>query len=245
MADYYPRGYHDNRDTAGHMLRYKIQAEFLPPLQDENVLDIGCARGDWLIYLKGLYPRIKASGVDSYADSAKSGEVHFICSNLPACGFHDSQFDIITSWAVFEHLHRPSEYFREVARILKAKGAFVMLVTNSESLYGTRAFVEDVPRHLFHFSETTLQKYAEKYGLAMTSCSYDDRVFDGRGMGTVYYWFLFKAGITWQHIYFSQFSKTQRLAGKIGAALDRIVFKKHWEAERKKSGIMIAKFTKP
>ena len=63
MSLYYPKTYHENRDTEEHIGRYRIQSEFLPVLTDEKILDIGCARGDWLVFLKEQYPDIKMYGV--------------------------------------------------------------------------------------------------------------------------------------------------------------------------------------
>ncbi len=56
MAYYYPAGYHDNRDTEAFQKRYALQLEFLPALTGEKVLDIGCARGEWLHFLKKNTP---------------------------------------------------------------------------------------------------------------------------------------------------------------------------------------------
>jgi SAM-dependent methyltransferase len=244
MRDFYSGDYHDNRDTEECMGRYAIQSNYLPFLKHEKVLDIGCARGDFLIFLKKQYPGIKPYGIDFFCDRVKSDEITFVSKLLPDAHFPDSEFDLVTAWAVFEHLHKPGEYFKEVQRILKPNGKFVFLVTNAESLYGKRAYIEDIPRHTFHFSERTLYQYANKYGFNMTRCEYDDRIFDGRGTGTCYYTITSLMGVTWDKRYSNKLNLLQSLSGSIGVLLDKLIFSEHWEAKRKKSGIMIIEFVK-
>ncbi len=244
MSVYYPKNYHDDRDSNEHIERYLLQTEYLPKLTSEKVLDIGCARGDFLIYLKKLYPHIELYGVDFFSDKVNSKEIFFINKLLQDCNFKDSEFDIITAWAVFEHLHTPSIYFEEVSRILKKYGKFIFLVTNSESLYGKKAYVEDVPRHTYHFSEKSLRNYAEKYGFEFTSLHYDDRFWDGRGTGTFHYQLQKFSGVTWEKRYFHKLNLIQKGMSKFGSSLDGLIFKNHWEAKRKRSGIIIAEFTK-
>lgn len=244
MSNYYPNGYHANRDTVEHRKRYEIQTQFLPVLENESVLDIGCAYGDFLLYLKEKYKKIEMYGCDLFSDSFKSKEINFKNMALVDAGYKDSQFDLITAWAVFEHLHDPDSYFKEVKRILKSGGKFVFLVTNSESLYGRMAYIEDVPRHLYHFSKKTLQKYAIKHGLKINRIVYNDRLFDGRGTGSFKYFFENIMGVNWKIRRAGSYSRLQRYANRLGSSVDRFVFKYHWEEKLGVSGIMIIEMEK-
>lgn len=244
MMHYYPGDYFFNRDTPAYLEKYKIQLEFIGGLKKEKILDIGCARGDWLIFLKQEYPGIDCTGIDYYCDSVKSKDLHFQKKSLPGCDFRDSEFDLITAWSVFEHLHNPGEYFQEVSRILKKGGKFIFLVTNSESLYGKRAYKEDIPRHLYHFSPKTLSLYAGKYGFDFSRCFYDDRIWDGRGSDSFYYTSTFLFGLNWDKIYRKKIGFIKTQIGRVGRFLDKIIFRTHWEARLKRSGIIICEFTK-
>jgi SAM-dependent methyltransferase len=152
---------------------------------------------------------------------------------------------VITAWAVFEHLHSPMHYFKEVARILKPGGKFVFLVTNSESLYGKAAHVEDIPRHTYHFSKTTLKRYADMVGLEMNRCIFDDAIFDGRGKGTFRYLALKLTGWTWENYLKKSGNYIQQRSAMVGAALDNLLFHYHWESKLCCSGIMIITMRKP
>ncbi len=244
MVGFYPENYHEDRNTESYKLRYKRQMEYLPTLSNQTILDIGCARGDFLAYLKVQNPDLEVVGVDFFSEKVDYEFIEFHKNSLPDSNLESERFDIITAWAVFEHLHQPSIYFEEVYRVLKKGGKFIFLVTNSESLYGTHAYVEDIPRHTYHFSEKTLNQFAKKFGFIDTKYFYETRFWDSTGMGTFHFKFMELFGSTWENRYLGEITFIQRMAGKIGRKLDNLIFKSNWEAKKRKSGILIAEFTK-
>jgi SAM-dependent methyltransferase len=245
MASFYDQGYHEGRDTKKHRRRYARQLAFLPDLEDQRILDVGCARGDFLAFALERHPRLRAFGVDAYSSGVRDGRIVFQGKALPDCRFPDEEFDLVTAWAVFEHLHQPSLYFQEVRRILKRGGRFIFLVTNSESLWGRRAYGEDVPRHTYHFSPGVLEKYAKKHEFTVAHVTFDDGIFDGRGKGTFRWMLSQAAGVTWPAYYRRDMSLFQGAARLLGKAIDGVVFSLHWEARLKRSGIVVAEFRRP
>lgn len=244
MNHFYPREYFNERDSSAFVKKYENQIEYVPDLKNARVLDIGCARGNWLIFLKNKYPDIDCAGVDYYCDGVDSDEIRFTKKALVDCHFQKEEFDFITAWSVLEHVHYPSSYFQEISRILKKGCKFVFLVTNSESLYGRKAYKEDVPRHLYHFSEKILRLYAEKFGFIFSHIVFDDQIWDGRGHGTFYHGLMSLLGVGWETIRLKKVGAVRAQIGRIGRILDRIVFHTHWEARKKASGIIICEFTK-
>ena len=245
MAPFYDGDYHAGRDSAQHERRYARQLEFLPPLANEALLDIGCARGDFLRYALGRAPGLQAFGVDAYSPGVGDPRIDFQQSSLLDCRFPAASFDLVTAWAVFEHLHQPSAYFAEVRRILKPGGRFVFLVTNAQSLWSRRAYGEDVPRHTFHYSEPVLRHYAKKHGFLLERVRFDDRIFDGRGKGTFRWRLLRAAGVSWKDYAARRFTPLQHVARNAGKLLDGVVFALHWEAWLKRSGMIVAEFRAP
>ena len=159
-------------------------------------------------------------------------------------GYESDYFDLVMSWAVFEHLHRPAEYFSEAARVLRPEGHLIILVTNSESIYGQCAFAEDVPWHTYHYSKETLNRYGEGVGLTLKSVEYRDDIFDGRGFGTFKFLVGKSVGFTWEKCMLNRLMIRHRIAMRLGSIVDRIVFSLHWEASLKRSGIMVATYEK-
>jgi SAM-dependent methyltransferase len=243
-AIFYPEGYHENRDDEQHHKRYEIQFSYIEKLEARRVLDVGCARGDWLSFVKTKRPRAELHGVDAFSSGVKDRDITFHNCVLPEAKLPEAHFDLVTSWAVFEHLHTPTRYFETVARVLKPGGKFVFLVTNAESCYGRYAYAEDVPRHLYHFSERTLGMYAAKCGLTVDRTYYDDRLWDGRGHGTFGFAFGRLAGVDWEDHYFKRLSLLQRCVVSAGRLIDKIVFSTHWEAWLRRSGIIVSIMTK-
>lgn len=241
MSFFYPETYHDERlpEIAGS--RYAAQAKFLPPIHPGcRILDIGCAKGDFLHWLGNSAAPFEAYGCDSFSDGIRDGYgIKFMPAELPECGFSDNYFDLITAWAVFEHVHAPSSYFREIERILKPGGKFIFLVPNGRSLYALWARFDDIPRHIYLFTEQSIAQYASKNGLTVGPCEYTDAIFDGRGHGTCARTLWRLAGGAWSDELNGKSSWLSRLAYRYGERLDRCLFKTHWEANRHISGMMV------
>lgn len=244
MSEFYPSDYHSDRDSVEHLQRYSVQRQLLPELTGKAVLDIGCARGDFLTYLMDSEPTLKAWGVDAFSPGVDDSRIAFTKGALTTAGYTAAQFDLVMSWAVFEHLHQPKAYFVESARVLKPGGKLVILVTNAESAFGRMAQAEDVPRHTYHYSRRTLARYGAECGLDLQSVAYRDDIFDGRGIGSARLLIGKIAGFTWEKHVLGTIRAYQRAAMRFGSLVDKAVFAGHWEARLGLSGIMVATYEK-
>lgn len=244
MTAFYPEGYHDGRDAEAFVARYRSQRALLPPLAGKRVLDVGCARADFLSFLLDSED-FEAYGVDAFSPGVTDARIRFTRGAFDAAAYQPDTFDLVMSWAVFEHLHHPSTYFAEATRVLKPGGRLIILMTNANSLYGRAAYIEDVPRHTYHYTERTLAAYALKCGLHLSDIRFDDSIFDGRGRGTLRMLAGRLCGFTWEKAMRGKLPWPTRAAMKLGGALDAICFATHWEARLRRSGIMIATYEKP
>ncbi len=130
-----------------------------------KLLDIGAGTGDFLVVAKndgwdtiGIEPSDKAKSI------AINKGVSF-AANLSDLENHS--FDIITMWHVLEHVPNLDEYILELKRLLKPTGTILIAVPNFKSFdaeyYGRFWAAYDVPRHIWHFSKTAIQKlFSEK-----------------------------------------------------------------------------------
>ena len=130
-----------------------------------NLLDIGAGTGDFLVVAKndgwhttGIEPSAKAKTI-----AIKKG-VNF-ADKLSDLQNHS--FDIITMWHVLEHIPNLDDYILELKRLLKPTGTILIAVPNFKSFdanyYGRFWAAYDVPRHIWHFSKTAIQKlFSEK-----------------------------------------------------------------------------------
>ena len=140
----------------------KNKLSFINDLQKSkgNLLDIGAGTGDFLLVAKqngwnaiGIEPSEKAKAIAQQ----KGVELK---SNLSE--FQDHSFDLITMWHVLEHVPNLENQIKELQRLLKPNGSIVIAVPNFKSFdadyYKEFWAAYDVPRHLWHFSKTAIQK---------------------------------------------------------------------------------------
>ena len=140
----------------------KNKLNLIDSLQPErgNLLDIGAGTGDFLNIANkagwqttGIEPSDKAKSIAirkgvSFAKSTADLETH--------------SFDVITMWHVLEHVPNLESQIQELKRLLKPTGSILIAVPNFNSHdakhYGNFWAAYDVPRHLWHFSKTAIQK---------------------------------------------------------------------------------------
>ncbi len=99
------------------------------------------------------------------------------------CDLPPGTYDVITAWAVFEHLRDPGEAFRVCQRLLRPSGRLVLQIPNPRSIYSRWAMQEDVPRHLYFFTPKTLRAYGARVGLRLTRVHHTTHLFGGSGRG--------------------------------------------------------------
>jgi SAM-dependent methyltransferase len=142
--------------------------EKVSPTARRKLLDYGCGTGSFLIHMKnagwdahGLEPSPLARAV---IRKQASIDIHEDLSSLT-----DKDFDVITLWHVLEHVPNPNEVVRELASKLIEGGSLLVALPNHLSWDGKRYKSHwagyDVPRHLWHFSQTTMNKLVHKHGL--------------------------------------------------------------------------------
>ena len=132
-----------------------------------RILDIGAGTGDFLLECKnqnweilGIEPNDKAKGI-AVGKGIKFGDtIEKLESN---------SFDVITMWHVLEHVPDVEHQVAELKRLLKPSGTIIIAVPNFKS-YDANHYKEfwaayDVPRHLWHFSKTAIEKLFDKQNM--------------------------------------------------------------------------------
>ena len=134
------------------------------------LLDLGSGTGAFVkeMELHGW----QVTGLEPDAGARKLAKEFFDCElknideffQLPA-----NSFDAITLWHVLEHVHGLQPYIQQLKKLLKEDGTLVIAVPNYTSLdasvYKEYWAAYDVPRHLYHFSPSSMQSLMEKNGL--------------------------------------------------------------------------------
>ncbi len=132
-----------------------------------RILDIGAGTGDFLLECKnqnwdilGIEPNDKAKEIAVGKGIKFGNTIEKLESN---------SFDVITMWHVLEHVPDVEHQVAELKRLLKPSGTIIIAVPNFKS-YDAQYYKEfwaayDVPRHLWHFSKTAIEKLFDKQNM--------------------------------------------------------------------------------
>ncbi|MFY9265513.1 MAG: class I SAM-dependent methyltransferase [Solirubrobacterales bacterium] len=182
---YYPRAYFTTgRDIQSQHRRYAAEARYLAGLTPGNLLDIGCAEGDFPAFMRDRGWAV--AGFEGSRSALNPHRIEIRRGRFPEdCDFSADSFDAITAWAVIEHLHDPMSALRTIHNLLKPGGSLVFLVPNFRSVHSRLARFEDIPRHLYFFTPDTARSCLAAAGLDVVDIDFDGTVYPAPGRGAL------------------------------------------------------------
>jgi SAM-dependent methyltransferase len=144
--------------------------KLLPKHGPARLLDFGCGGGDFLARMHAVGWIV--TGLDSSEAAVQNvRERHKLPAHvgtLPCPLFADATFEAITMRQALEHTHEPLDVLRAAHRLLAPGGRLIVAVPNFDSLaaawFGANWFGLDVPRHLTHFTPSTLRLMLSRAG---------------------------------------------------------------------------------
>lgn len=137
-----------------------------------RLLDFGCGNGSYLVEMQkrgwdvtGL--DVSREMIDRIRDELG---IRAYVGTLPHLELEPESFDVITMWHSLEHVHEPAPLLREARRLLAPGGKIVIAVPNIDSLpfrwFGKDWFGLELPRHLTHFTPSSLLQMLQRCGFA-------------------------------------------------------------------------------
>ncbi len=133
-----------------------------------KILDIGCATGEFLNYFykkgwgtMGIEPakNPRNFAINNYGLDVKPEES---IDELTA-----KNFDVITMWHVLEHVPELNKRIQQIEKLLKDDGFLLIALPNylswDANYYKHHWAGYDVPRHLYHFSPSTISELLRKF----------------------------------------------------------------------------------
>ncbi len=143
------------------LLKYSNQNEI-------NILDYGCGTGEFLKSCKEA--GFKISGVEPSENARlKSSELTQIKILESLQHIDNQKFNLITMWHVLEHIPDFEYVLQKLKEKLSDDGILFIAVPNHKSFdsqhYDKHWAGFDVPRHLWHFSSSTMKKVLSKNNL--------------------------------------------------------------------------------
>ncbi len=135
---------------------YSKVSKIIGKIENKKVIDIGCGNGFMLeqIQKDNTDNNIKIFGLDNCKDLVKStqkrlgNEATIIqASANKDIPFQESDFDIVVSTEVIEHIKYPDLYLREINRILKKDGTLYITVPNGTAFLPFQIIAEKLPQN--------------------------------------------------------------------------------------------------
>ncbi|MFH2138271.1 MAG: class I SAM-dependent methyltransferase [Candidatus Omnitrophota bacterium] len=194
-ADYYKKYYREdyylppnsNRLVAG-CLSFLQEFSFKKRLKlierynsskGKRILEIGCARGEFLNFLPDCYVKsgveINESGYNFVKENYKNINVYNVRINDQDFEAQElGKFDVIIMWHVFEHINDPVVFAGNLSKLLAEDGVLIFDIPNRNS-FGFHLtqkwwFHLDAPRHLFHYDYKSMDNLMQKSKLKIVGC---------------------------------------------------------------------------
>lgn len=140
-----------------------------------RILDVGCGGGSFLAVCRALGAEV--FGVEPSEDgvaTCKASDIPVFHGNLTEfLKTTDQKFDLITTNHVVEHHPEPTALIREMKSLLVPNGEIYIAVPNANCFFARKLtsswHSSDLPVHLQHFSENSLERSVKDAGLSIIS----------------------------------------------------------------------------
>ena len=124
-----------------------------------SLLDVGAGTGDFLNFAKSKGWKVDGMEPSKEASSLALGKGIELKTNLN--DFLGQQYDVVTLWHVLEHIPNLEQTIVALSNLVKPNGTLIIAVPNFKS-YDAKYYKKywaayDVPRHLWHFSKSSVE----------------------------------------------------------------------------------------
>ncbi|VEJ19535.1 bifunctional 3-demethylubiquinone-9 3-methyltransferase/ 2-octaprenyl-6-hydroxy phenol methylase [Capnocytophaga canimorsus] len=144
-------------------INFKSKIRIISKYKNQKIqlLDIGAGTGDFVLSCKKQM-HWEATGIEPNEKARQLAEKKQIRLLENYDDLKEKSFDVITLWHVLEHIPDLENEIQKINSLLKEDGILIVAVPNYKSWdaqhYKQFWAAYDVPRHLWHFSKTSIQK---------------------------------------------------------------------------------------
>lgn len=111
----------------------KVRKEKQTP---DNILVVGCGDGNEVACLSEVFPTSTVYGIDIDAKAVSFNRCFIEAGDAQNLRFKNSEFDLIYSYHVIEHITDPGKAISEMSRVLREKGDLLIGTPNRNRLLG-------------------------------------------------------------------------------------------------------------
>lgn len=161
------------------------KSKWLNDLTPGRLLDMGAQKGEFLWFMKQRGWSVEGVELDDSVPNPGNMPIRY--GDFLDMHFEENQFDVITYWAVLEHVYEPAQFIEKAARLLKPGGRLVAVVTNFNSIQSRFYQADDYPRHLTIFTKGSVQRLCTDHNLFLTRVHTKQEIFGGSLTGGLVY----------------------------------------------------------
>lgn len=180
----YQEDYHSEKPLLDSL--YQSMMAVLPkPNGSGKLLDIGCGGGDFIRY--AAKAGWDCEGIDFIDWNRTDKDINVRVGNFLTMDIPEESYDVITAWAVLEHVRHPSLFFGKISKLLARDGRFIFTVPNVGAPGMSHSCHEDVPKHLWLFTTEAVNTYLSRHGLKAESILHNGKIYRTYPFGLVRY----------------------------------------------------------
>lgn len=188
--NYYPVDYYYENLTLNEIMFKELKKngrkmQYLKELTPGKLLDVGCRDGSFVKFSE-LFGW-NSEGYEFNDGVSKKFNCRITYGDFSQ--LENSSYDVITLWAVLEHLYHPNEYLEQINTMLKPGGYLIVQIPKFNSFTGKLLFHEDVPRHVTAYSSDWINLYIQKFGFEVIRMNTKCTIFRGSSQGFLIYFF--------------------------------------------------------
>lgn len=188
IGRYYPDAFYWSWEGAEGKLAWaeiirKRQAQleqkgiWLKGLPPGKLLDVGAQKGEFLWFMQRAGWSVQ--GVEMDPKVPNPGNMPIRYGDFLTMDFDGEKFDVITLWAVLEHVYHPGKFIEKASNLLKPGGRIIVLVTNLNSIQSRYYQADDYPRHMTIFTKNSMRRLCKRHGLLLNKVVTDQKIFGG------------------------------------------------------------------
>src|SRR6266851_781666 len=120
---YYPEEFYDTQLDAEQLLREKEQQlllkyQYVKALRPGTLLDVGCSKGEFMYFMqqKGW----EVHGIDFSTKPPNVFGLDIFYGAWEAAEYKPESFDLVTLWAVLEHVYDPKQLLAKINHVTKS-----------------------------------------------------------------------------------------------------------------------------
>ena len=138
--------------------------------EPSSILDVGSRTGDFLMHFNSKIIREGVELSSYFCDIATQRGIRMYQDFLENVDF-STNFDIVSSYAIMEHLVNPSEFMKKLNSLLKPGGILVIMIPSHQTLkakfLSEKWHMYSPPEHLNFYSRSFLDNYLRKNNFSL------------------------------------------------------------------------------